>query len=92
LLPFRFLDGSAIFEHSKVLWAVAYAVAAAAFVLIVLPAAWGELNGSLWLWIAIVGAFALVAVAIYLYFRFWAPPLEEDEEPAELVTSGNESA
>lgn len=80
LLPFKFLDGASVFEHSTVLWAVSYAIAAAAFVLIVVPAAWGELDGSLWLWITVVGAFAIVASGIYVYFRFFAKPIDEDEE------------
>ncbi|MFZ2963326.1 MAG: Ig-like domain-containing protein, partial [Rhodoglobus sp.] len=88
LLPFRLLDGSAIFEHSKVVWAAAYVIAAAAFVLIVVPSAWGEFDGSLWLWIAVVGGFALVAVAVYLYFRFVAKPVDEvDEASSHPVTS-----
>jgi hypothetical protein len=83
LLPFRFLDGAAIFAHSKVVWAVSYAVAAAAFVLIVIPSAWGEPDGSLWLWVAVVGGFAVVAIGVYLYFRFVAKPIEDDDEDAD---------
>lgn len=80
LLPFRFLDGAALFAHSKVVWAASYAVVAASFVLIVIPSAWGEPNGSLWLWVAVVGGFAVVALAIYLYFRFVAKPIDDDED------------
>lgn len=83
LLPFRFLDGAALFAHSKVVWAASYAVVAATFVLIVVPSAWGEPNGSLWLWVAVVGGFALVAIAVYLYFRFIAKPIDDDEDAAE---------
>lgn len=85
LLPFRLLDGSAIFEHSKLAWAASYTVAAAAFVLIVIPSAWGQLDGSLWTWIVVLGGFAIIAVGLYAYFRFVAPtPEERDEEPADL--------
>lgn len=80
LLPFKFLDGQAVFRYSKVAWSAAYAFAAAAFVLIVVPAAWGDTSGPLWLWMAFIGGFAVVSLGIYLYFRFWAPPLDEDEE------------
>jgi hypothetical protein len=80
LLPFRFLDGASLFAHSKAVWAASYAVVAAAFVLIVIPSAWGEPDGSLWLWVAVVGGFAVVAIAIYLYFRFVAKPIEDDDD------------
>ena len=50
---------------------------------------WRELGGTLWLWIAVVGTFAVICMAIYLYFRFWAPPLPEEtadeEEPLARV-------
>ncbi|MBU1588945.1 MAG: hypothetical protein KKH51_13520 [Actinobacteria bacterium] len=94
LLPLKFLDGQGIFNYSKVLWAAVYAVVAFAFVAIVIPAAdnWGDGGGSVALWLTIVGIFAALCVGIYLYFRFWAPPLpEEDEgeaqETKELVDS-----
>ncbi|CAN5233285.1 hypothetical protein BH11ACT5_BH11ACT5_09340 [soil metagenome] len=89
MLPVKFLDGPAVFEYSKPLWAAAFIAAAAAFVVVIVPSAWGELNGSLWVWIAVVAAFALVALGIYLYFRFWAPPIEEDAEEPQSVTVGN---
>ncbi|MDF1478049.1 Ig-like domain-containing protein [Leifsonia sp. H3M29-4] len=79
LLPLRMLDGSTVFEHSKLAWAAAYTITAAAFVLIVVPSAWGELDGSLWTWIVVLGGFAIVAVGLYLYFRFVAPAPEEHE-------------
>lgn len=84
LLPLKFLDGAAIFAHSKVVWAVSYAVVAAAFVLVVIPSAWGQPDGSLWLWVAVVGGFAFVAIGVYLYFRFVAKPIhdEDADEPA----------
>lgn len=89
LLPFKYLDGPSVLEYSKPLWIVSFLVAAFAFVAIIVPSAWGELTGSFWAWIAIVIAFAVVAVGIYLYFRFWAPPLPDDEsvEESELVGS-----
>ncbi|CAN5606454.1 hypothetical protein BH10ACT7_BH10ACT7_14930 [soil metagenome] len=93
LLPLRYLDGVDLFAYSKLLWAGLYTLAALAFVLIVVPSSWGELSGSLGLWLAMVGGFAVLAVGVYLYFRFWAPPHGDDEdetdEPA-AVTSGNE--
>lgn len=80
LLPFRYLDGESVFQFSKWIWAACYTVAALAFVLIVVPSSWGEIGGSLPLWITIVAAFFIVAVGLYLYFRFWAPPIDEEDE------------
>ncbi len=80
LLPVRFLDGQTLFEFSKPLWAGVYAFAALAFVLIVLPASWGRLDGSLGIWLVILIGFAVVAVGLYLYFRFWAPPHKSDDD------------
>jgi hypothetical protein len=59
------------------------------FVAIIVPAAdnWGDGGGSIGLWLTIVGIFAALCIGIYLYFRFWAPPVEEEneEETKELV-------
>ncbi len=90
MLPFKFLDGPAVFDYSKKLWVAAFLVSAFAFVAILIPAAWGELTGSVAVWVSIVVGFSLVAVGIYLYFRFWAPPLEEAEEGAEGTDSDKE--
>ncbi len=91
LLPFKFLDGQVIFQHSKVAWSATYALVAAAFVMIIVPAAWGDTSGPAWLWLAFIIGFAVVAVGLYLYFRFWAPPIEEDKE-AELPEKEKVSA
>jgi hypothetical protein len=80
MLPIRFLDGESLFAFSKPMWVAAYAISAIAYLFVVLPASWGQVTGSLGLWIAIVGGFAVVAIGIYLYFRFWAPPLPEDDD------------
>lgn len=81
LLPFRFLDGESVFAHSKPWWAIAWGVSAIAFLIIIVPSSWGEINGSLVLWTVILVGFALVALGVYLYFRFWAPkPEEADDE------------
>lgn len=80
LLPFRFLDGEVVFQHNKALWAATYVVAAAAFITIVVPNSYGELDTNVWTWATVVGLFAIVAIGIWVYFRFFAPPLEEDEQ------------
>jgi hypothetical protein len=80
LLPFKFLEGSAIWDHNKALWAAVWLGAAASWVLIVLPQNYGEIQGSIWVWSAIVAGFAVVALAIYLVFRFAVKPEPEDAE------------
>ena len=79
LLPFKFLEGSAIWDHSKPLWIATWLGAAASWVLIVLPQNYGEIQGSIWVWGAVVAGFAVVALAIYLIFRFAVKPPPEDE-------------
>lgn len=79
LLPFRFLDGESVFKHSKLWWAISWGLSALAFLVIIVPSSWGEINGSLILWIVILGGFGLVALGLYLYFRFWAPKVPEEE-------------
>ncbi|SIO04370.1 hypothetical protein [Agromyces cerinus] len=87
LLPFKLLSGEVLFAHSRALWAALYLIVTVVFIVGVVAweGHWRELGGSLWLWIGVVGGFALLCVAIYLYFRFWAPPLPEEtadeEEP-----------
>jgi hypothetical protein len=78
LLPFRFLDGESLFLKSKPLWAVAYLISAASFVLILVPAAdnWGEAPGPVWLWLGVLVLFSIIAFGLYLYFRL----THEDEE------------
>lgn len=85
LLPFKFLEGSAIWNHNKILWAAIWLAAAASWVLIVLPQNFGAIQGSLWIWGVVVGAFAVVALAVYFIFRFAvkAPPEDEDESESE---------
>ena len=75
LLPFRFLEGENVFKESKPLWAGSYLAILLMFCLIVLPDAanWEELHGSLWLWVSVVVGFSVLSVAIYLYFRYFAP-------------------
>jgi hypothetical protein len=84
MLPFRFLDGQSVFAFSRVIWAASFVLSAVAFLLVVLPTSWGQVTGSLWLWVSVVGGFAVVALGIYLYFRFWAPALDEEESDAEV--------
>lgn len=86
LLPFKFLEGSALWNHNKFLWAAIWLGAAASWVLIVLPQNFGEIQGSIWVWGAIVGGFALVAITLYLVFRFAVKPEPEEEDESESET------
>lgn len=78
LLPIRMLIGPGILDYSKTLWALVYALVATAFVLIVLPSAWGEIDGPVWTWVIVLVGFAVVSLAVYLFFRFTSK--EDDDE------------
>jgi hypothetical protein len=80
LLPLRFLEGERVYAHSKVLWGIFYVLTLVVFVLAVVPweGNWDALGSSLWIWIVVLAAFAAVCVGIYIYFRRFAKPLEED--------------
>jgi hypothetical protein len=77
LLPFKLLEGEPVFERSRVLWAVLYSAALLVFLLAVVPfeGNWEVLGDSLWAWIGAVVGFGVVCTAIYVYLRFFAPPL-----------------
>ena len=61
------------------MWIATWLGAAASWVLIVLPENYGEIQGSIWVWGAVVAGFAVVALAIYLIFRFAIKPEPEEE-------------
>jgi hypothetical protein len=81
LLPLRFLEGERVYAHSRVLWGIFYLLTLVVFVLAVVPweGNWDVLGSSLWVWILVLAVFAAVCIGIYIYFRRFAPPLEEDE-------------
>jgi hypothetical protein len=89
LLPLRFLEGERVYAHSKVLWGIFYVLTLVVFVLAVVPweGNWDALGSSLWTWIIVLAAFAFVCVGVYVYFRRFAPPLEE-EAGSEKVALG----
>jgi hypothetical protein len=96
LLPFRLLEGERLWHRSRVLWAAVYFVVIFVFVVAVVPweGNWEELGSSLWVWIGVVAAFAVICLAIYFYFRFWSPfreteeEEENDDEPVEVGSGG----
>ena len=90
LLPLRFLEGERVYAHSRVLWGIFYVLTLVVFVLAVVPweGNWDALHGSLWIWIVVLAAFAAVCVGVYIYFRRFAPPLDDEDEGDESVPLG----
>jgi hypothetical protein len=80
LLPLRFLEGERVYAHSRVLWGIFYVLTLVVFVLAVVPweGNWDALGSSLWIWVGVLALFALVCVGVYIYFRRFAKPLEEE--------------
>lgn len=72
LLPLRGLDGAEVWSHSKLGWAALYGISLTAFWLIIVAddGNWGELGSSVAGWGTVLIVFALVAVGVYLYFRW----------------------
>lgn len=68
LLPFGSLDGAKLIKWRRVVWALAYAVGLAAFMLVLLtiPKAWGEVPGDYARWIILFGTYALVALVLWI--------------------------
>ena len=91
LLPFKFLEGERLWSYSKPLWVGVWLFVTAVFALVVLPNNFAEINGSLWVWGLVVAGFAVVAIGLYVYFRFFAPPIEEDESVTEDGAGGQPS-
>jgi hypothetical protein len=87
LLPLRFLEGERVYAHSRVLWGVLYFLTVVVFVLGVVPweGNWDALGNTLWIWIGVLLVFAAICVGIYIYFRRFAKPLEEDGSSEEVA-------
>jgi hypothetical protein len=86
LLPLRFLEGQRVYAHSRVLWGIFYVLTLVVFVLAVVPweGNWDTLGSSLWIWIVVLAAFAIVCVGVYLYFRIFSPPVESEDDDEEV--------
>ncbi|HEY2557339.1 MAG TPA: hypothetical protein VGI08_09535 [Diaminobutyricibacter sp.] len=83
LLPFRFLEGERIYQRSKLLWSGVYLFALTAFLVTVVSwdGNWQVLGTAFWLWMSGVVLFGAICLGVYLYFRYWAPPLYVESEP-----------
>ncbi|TPX03196.1 hypothetical protein FJ656_18455 [Schumannella luteola] len=68
LLPLLALDGAVLFAWRKWVWGVAYAVGAAAFVLVMftIPEAWGEIGGGFGRWLLLFTGLGALAVAVWV--------------------------
>ncbi|MEO8261099.1 MAG: hypothetical protein ABI566_00905 [Pseudolysinimonas sp.] len=68
LLPLGTLDGAKLIRWRLVVWAVAYTVGLAAFMLVLLtiPKAWGEVPGDFVRWVVLFGSYAVVAVLLWV--------------------------
>lgn len=77
MLPLTFLSGHAVFHWSKPVWATLYAAALLAFVLVVvpLPDSWVEATRVGLVWSGVFGAFGLVSVGTWAWFRFRPEPV-----------------
>jgi magnesium-transporting ATPase (P-type) len=87
LLPLRFLEGERVYAHSRALWGILYFLTLVVFVLAVVPweGNWDALGASLGVWITVLTAFALVCVGVYVYFRRFAKPFEEEPGSEEVA-------
>lgn len=78
MLPLTFLDGKAVWDWSKRLWAVSYAAVLAIFALLLLPMpqTWAEVTTPSAALALSFGAFGLVSIAAWLWFRSKTPRAE----------------
>lgn len=67
MLPFTFLHGREVFEHSRAAWAAAYLIGAAVFALLLLPLAviGADAVPDLLLWGGVLAGFALLSVVLW---------------------------
>ncbi|HRN30240.1 MAG TPA: hypothetical protein PK890_11150, partial [Terrimesophilobacter sp.] len=71
LLPLTYLDGKTLWDWSRAGWLVTYAALATVFALVVLPlpGQWSDLRTPPAVLIAVFGAFAIVSIATWAFFR-----------------------
>lgn len=70
ILPLGFLDGRAIFQHNKKLWAITFVFVATAFALLVLPSAVaGQEIGDVASWVAVLIGFAALTLGATVVLR-----------------------
>jgi hypothetical protein len=82
LLPVRGLAGYEIFAGNRRIWAIAYGLGLAAFLLVIvpLPSSWELMPVSFVAWIALFVLYVVVAVVVWLLVvKPWAPETADDE-------------
>jgi hypothetical protein len=91
MLPFLYLDGQDVWNHSRRLWAGTYAIVVLSFFFVVAPKPdnWANLGPRYAGWGVVLGVFAAVALGAYFWLRHSnrvaaaAPALEKQSVPAE---------
>ena len=93
LLPIAGLDGGRIFGWRRLVWGAAYAVGLAAFMLVLLtiPKSWGEIPGDFLRWLLLFGAYALLAIVVWIVHlvavkRRPLPPEAEQGDQPDAIT------
>lgn len=83
LLPMRFLPGRPVYEWSRVLWLVIYALAVAAYLIVLVNPTSGYLSDDsrapMLIGIAFLVTFGVISLGTWLYFRVRESP--EDLRP-----------
>jgi hypothetical protein len=82
LLPFKFLDGSALFSWRPWVWAVSYLFSLVILIFVIAPISdnWGPETAPLVGWTVFFVIFAIVAVGVWAAFRFRAGRTKETAE------------
>jgi|GEM_PF-2018250 len=72
MLPFLFMDGHDLWNHSKRVWAGIYAAVVVVFFLVVAPnpESWGDLGAKYGSWMLALGCFTAVSLAVYFWLRW----------------------
>lgn len=89
LLPIGTLDGAKLVAWKRWVWALAYAIGLAAFMLVLLtiPKSWGSVPGDFLRWSLLFGSYALLAVVVWsinawrLKVRKPKPEAEQGDQP-----------
>ncbi|MGC5220965.1 hypothetical protein ACPW96_00035 [Micromonospora sp. DT81.3] len=67
MLPLFALDGATLFAWKRWVWALAYIVGAAAFILVMvtIPDSWGKVDGDFARWMLLFASFGVLATAVW---------------------------
>jgi hypothetical protein len=72
LLPFKFMDGSTLFNWKPWVWAVSYLFSLVILIFVIAPISdnWGPETAPLVGWTVFFVVFAVVAIGVWALFRF----------------------